>query len=255
MAHSSLCQAAGVFVDKERPEDVESELSTEVGDSDGEQDDMYAATGNLKIPLDLLSMPFAPKETLIIFDWDDTLLPTTWIKQEGLLAATPTLEQAAQLQQLAERIITTLSAAKQRGKVVIITNALQGWVEQSCSLFMPSLLQYLQDVDVISARSSFEFEAEHTEWKCMAFAEQVTAFYERSVTQRRNVISLGDALYEQRALTAVTQCVPNCYAKSLKFLERPQVEQLIDEHDIVVASLQDVIDNYDNLDLEVSPEY
>jgi hypothetical protein len=244
---------AGAWADNYRPEDVESELSTEVGDSDGEQVDSVVRTCNSASSFDRLGETFLPKETLIFFDWDDTLLPTTWIEQEGLLVATPTLEQATQLQQLVERVDATLRAAKQRGKVIIITNAMHGWVEQSCSLFMPSLLHHLQDVDVISARSSFEQEAQHTEWKCMAFAEQVTNFYGTSLTQRRNLISLGDALYEQRALHAVTQCVPNCYAKSLKFMEKPHVEQLMDEHDIVVASLQNVIDTDENLDLEVTP--
>lgn len=254
MAQSSACQATGTGAENYRPEDVESELSTEVGDSDGEQIDSVVRTCNSASSLDRLGETFSPKETLILFDWDDTLLPTTWIEQEGLLVATPTSEQATQLQHLAERVDATLRAAKQRGKVTIITNAMHGWVEQSCSLFMPSLLHYLEEFEVISARSSFEHEAQYTEWKCMAFAEQVKTFYGASCTQRRNVLSLGDALYEQRALHAVTQCVPNCYAKSLKFMERPQVEQLIDEHDIVVASLQNIVDIDGNLDLEVAPE-
>lgn len=244
MTHSSLCKASGMPLEKERPEDAVSDLSTETGDSDCEQ-------GTAQV----LSSYFLPTETLIICDWDDTLCPTTWLELEGLFVAAASAEQTAQLLQLSERVDVTLNAAKQRGKVVIITNALQGWVEQSCSQFMPALLHHLQDIDVISARSSFEHVAQHVEWKCMAFADQVKAFYGTSVTQRRNLISLGDALHEQRALTAVTQCVPNCCAKSLKFMEKPHVVQLIDEHDMVVASLQDVIDNGDNLDLEVSPEF
>lgn len=255
MAYSSSYQAADTFPEKERPEDVESELSTEVGDSDFEQDGSVVRTCSSTSSFDMLSKPFSTKETLILFDWDDTLFPTTWIVQEGLMAAMPTTTQAAQINHLAQRVDATLAAAKQRGKVVIITNAMKGWVEQSCSLFMPSVLRHLQDVDVISARSSFEWEAQQMDWKCMAFAEQMKAFYGASVTQRRNVISLGDALYEQRALAAVTQCVPNCYAKSLKFMDKPQIQQLIDEHDMVVASLECIIDTDDNLDLEVSTEH
>merc|ERR1719162_388400 len=52
-------------------------------------------------------------KTIMIFDWDDTVLPTTWLKLQGLdldKLSIPNEEQMAQLKTLAERGAETLEA-------------------------------------------------------------------------------------------------------------------------------------------------
>jgi len=250
MVLQSACRAADSL--QELTQDVESELSTELGSEHSESDH---ETGDCTLKV---SNSFTTAETLIIFDWDDTLFPTTWLQREGCLedeSVPISTSQAAQLQLLSEHVKATLDLAKARAKVVIVTNAQEGWVDLSCSKFMPALQHSLRGVDVMSARSSFEQEHKHFEWKCLAFAKQVKDFYGTCPSgHRRNILSLGDSLHEQRALTSVTQCVPNCLAKSIKFMEKPEVQQLIDEHEILIGVLQDVIDDEGSLDLEVGTE-
>merc|ERR1711924_5074 len=101
--------------------------------------------------------PVGDVETLILFDWDDTLFPTSWLLQRGLLerpmpARTPSREERVQLQRMAEHARDTLAMALQIGKVVIVTNGEEGWVEMSCEEFLPSLIDMLQKVDIVSAR-------------------------------------------------------------------------------------------------------
>merc|ERR1712224_21146 len=155
-------------------------------------------------------------------------------------------EQKAHLEQLALCVSRTLDMAVQVGHVVIVTNAETGWVEQSCEAFMPSLIGKLQRVDIVSARSTYEphGEREPSEWKRRAFVREVEFFYGDRPKQQRNIISLGDSLHEQSALVFVTHGVENCCGKSLKFIERPTIHQMIYQHEFLSDCFIDVVEHH-----------
>jgi len=198
-------------------------------------------------------------ESLLIFDWDDTLCPTSWLKDQGLMedGAQPSEEQWTILQQLAGRVHQTLEMATQVGHVVIVTNAQQDWVQFSCAVWMGAVADVLQKVDVVSARSTYEHCAQDpSEWKRLAFEQEVSLLYGSVIDgQARNIVSFGDALHEQRALASVTKGVPDCCGKSLKFLESPSAEQLIEEHDFVNKVFLDVLEHNGDLDVEIGTDY
>lgn len=94
-----------------------------------------------------------------MFDWDDTLLCSSWLAQNGLRLDHPEVIPTAtvkQLELLASSVIALLARARTYGKVMIITNAETGWVELSCKRFMPDVFPHLADLDIYSARSNFE---------------------------------------------------------------------------------------------------
>jgi hypothetical protein len=102
---------------------------------------------------------FAALFAVIIFDWDDTLLSSSWLATNGLRLDEPEVVPPAamkQLSQLEASVIVLLERALEFGHVTIITNAETGWVELSARKFMPGVLGVLQRVHVMSARSSFE---------------------------------------------------------------------------------------------------
>ena len=90
-----------------------------------------------------------PKQhnSIIIFDWDDTLLPTTFLTPGG--------------------IFDELTEAVEKGNVHIITNAGRGWVEYSAKRFYPSILPILSKIKIISARRQYEkvFPGNSRQWK------------------------------------------------------------------------------------------
>jgi len=199
--------------------------------------------------------PFAAEETIMIFDWDDTLLPSTWLTERGLIRdedPAPTATQRAMLGRLAGQVSRTLAVAKRHGKVVIVTNAEEGWIEASCRKFMPSLCQALEGVSTISARSSYEQQgvASPFEWKYLAFEHEIGKFCETLVADgRRNVISLGDSAHERDALIRVTERIWNCCTKSVKLVERPAVEQLFKQHRLMRGCFRHIVNHEGNLDL------
>eukprot|EP00437_Effrenium_voratum_P000028 CAMPEP_0181430848 /NCGR_PEP_ID=MMETSP1110-20121109/17936_1 /TAXON_ID=174948 /ORGANISM="Symbiodinium sp., Strain CCMP421" /LENGTH=261 /DNA_ID=CAMNT_0023554179 /DNA_START=52 /DNA_END=837 /DNA_ORIENTATION=+ len=204
-------------------------------------------------------------EALLLFDWDDTLLPTSWIHEQGWLNEEGDLvspadeiilnrQQQVLLQELEVKVEQTLLTAMGYGRVVIVTNAMEGWVETSCAAFLPGLRPLLDELDIVSARA---FEGVGidgpAEWKRRAFAEIMEAAFAEGGS-RPNVLSIGDSVYEQDAIKAATKCMPNCSSKSLKLLESPDIQQLIEEHDLLFHHLDTAVAHEDQLELEVAPE-
>jgi len=194
-------------------------------------------------------------ESLIIFDWDDTLFPTTWLQQHDYFDKGVALSNAkeARLESMANRARVTLQMALQVAKVVIVTNAEQGWVQSSCKKFMPSLVSLVKTIEIVSARTTYEgVTKDMTEWKRMAFQEEVELFYGPDQDgQQRNIVSLGDSMHEMRALKSVTDGIPNCWGKSIKFWDYPSIQQLIDQHDLLVTTLLDVVEDNGHVDVEI----
>jgi len=202
--------------------------------------------------------PFSTEDTLLIFDWDDTILPSTWVQSQELSLqadSIPTEEQFACLNSLSRRAYITLETAKRLGTVVFITNAETGWIELSCKKFMPSLLPLLKDVKLLSARSTYESAAYRSPsaWKAMAFEDEIQDFCSQRVMstpdQRLNLISFGDSQHEREALFRATSELPQCCRKSLKFLDQPSWAVLARQHEFVSAYFQQIVDHDATMDL------
>ena len=77
---------------------------------------------------------------LIIFDWDDTLMCTSYLTPNGYLDETVALSQRTRVKITAlERCVQNLlSISLDKGDVYIVTNAEEGWVEYSAKRFFLS---------------------------------------------------------------------------------------------------------------------
>jgi hypothetical protein len=243
-----------------KAEDSESEPSTEFASDGSASECSEEDCGSSFLT------PFSSEETLLIFDWDDTLLPTTWIEKQGLRLDGPMLteDQEQELQCMAEQAKETLQAAKLLGEVILVTNAEHGWVELSCQKFMPGLCDSLQDVRIFSARSAYEHRgvAQPSEWKYLAFQHELARFCDKeqlsasgeadaleATARRRNVISIGDSPHEREALIRVTAHMPDSCVKAVKLMARPEVQQLCQEHQLIGGCFADLVNHEGNLDL------
>eukprot|EP00913_Durusdinium_trenchii_P031193 g29209.t1 len=150
-------------------------------------------------------------ETLFIFDWDDTVLPSSWVQGQGLRLddsseVLPWHRQ--QLSKVAAAAAETLRLAKQLGTVVLITNAERGWIELSCQKFLPTLFPALESVKVLSARTTYESScvASPLDWKVNAFAAEVARIYGNG-DRRKNVLSLGDRPFACKKVSKFAVCM------------------------------------------------
>lgn len=198
--------------------------------------------------------------TTIIFDWDDTLLPSSWLSVKGLRLDYPAQlphDVIDELETHQESVCAVLKKAAQCGTVVIITNAETGWVELSAQRFMPRVAPLLHQFCVFSARSNFEptFPDSPLDWKLAAFKKLVeeTRPIDTVVGSLElphySVISFGDSTHERDAVRKVTAGLRNTYCKSVKFVERPNLEQLRREVDLVRNCLDYISGCESDLDL------
>jgi len=99
------------------------------------------------------------EHTIIFFDWDDTLLCSSFLMELNITLNTDSkiiYEHWKNLDLLSNSIIDILKSAKTLGEVVILTNAEECWVQMSAQKFMPELVPILQTIPIISARSTYE---------------------------------------------------------------------------------------------------
>ena len=165
--------------------------------------------------------PGIETSTLILLDWDDTLLPTTWLSQMScggpvldLKLADTSAESLARCEAQALRL---LDACCMHAHVVITTNSEKGWVESSGSKFMPKVASRLINarVPIFSAQAAFRSPGSRLEhdvvdtWKRKAFHALLCEFARQQRCNKRfggdrgvkgcNLLSIGDSEFERDA--------------------------------------------------------
>jgi len=195
-------------------------------------------------------------ETVIIFDWDDTLLASSFLSGKGYRLDTEMekcQEMDQQLRELEHSVITVLTMAVSYGEVHIVTNAETGWVQLSAQKFIPGVVPLLSKVKVLSARSTYEsmFPESPLKWKFYAFQEKLGGLFAECKTSK-NIISFGDSHVEREAVRAVTRGLPNTRTKSVKFAERPSMEQLRRQIELVTNCFQYIHNHEGDLDLQLT---
>jgi hypothetical protein len=131
------------------------------------------------------------KKKLFVFDWDDTLMPTSFLQlpHYRLKISKSFLQPVFQMQLelLEKKIISVFEHIIKcpNAYLYIVTNAIQNWVESSCEHFMPKLAEYLNDIKrdarqnslrcpfkIISAQHRYGRKCkERSGWKICTFSQ------------------------------------------------------------------------------------
>jgi len=183
-------------------------------------------------------------QTVIIFDWDDTLLCTSFLNLRQESAVPPVVECHLRGIETAGRRL--LELAQRLGHTFIITNAMNGWVEYSAAKYVPDLLPVLQKVRVISARGRYEaqYPGEVSKWKIQAFLEVQRQLDSQIIT---NLISLGDSNFEMDAVHIMGKEFAQALIKTIKFRENPSPEELLKQLELVSQKFERIVENARNL--------
>jgi len=171
-------------------------------------------------------------QTFICFDWDDTLFPTTYVRDDlDLDWRTPMRNQrlpqkekdiiTRNLDKCAETACQLIEAAAKRGKVVLVTLARNPWVRDSCNHFFPKVgelinklklpIVYAQDgpqveYDKSAMTSNADIEKHWSMVKGKAITGELQKFYSQYEGQSwKNVISIGDSDFERLGTMAATR--------------------------------------------------
>jgi hypothetical protein len=165
---------------------------------------------------------------IIIFDWDDTLLPTSFITKGGCfyedMQISPSDEK--KISELENLVLELLNETIEKGTVYIITNAGLEWVNYSARRFYPKIIPILEKIKIVSARGEYEklYPGNSRQWKIEAFLMLQKTVDLKLVT---NIICLGDSLFEMEAGRILASRFTEAFIKTIKFRETPKLDELI----------------------------
>jgi len=171
------------------------------------------------------------KNTMFILDWDDTLFPTSWASKNKLDLLNPYIRDryVVHFQELDRTLSAFLTNLSKYGKIIIVTNAVKEWVNQS-SIVIPQTYNILKKIDIVSARTLFYLHSNSImDWKKLTFKNIVEKEYRKKKVM--NIISIGDAEYEHQALVGLTTTNMDKikYLKSFRLLRDPDHDNIIDQ--------------------------
>jgi len=206
------------------------------------QDDQVRLKFLQKLSYERVWLPKAQRppshQTLIIFDWDDTLVCSSYLNQMDGMRAPAAVEQ--QLNACERGSAQLLRLAQSLGQTLIITNAQEGWVETSAEMWCPSLLPLLQKIRVVSARSRYEdvYPMDPMKWKIETFRDVQREFDSTVIT---NLVSLGDSEYEMEAARLMAKEFQQSSIKLVKFTDRPNPQELLRQLQLMIEELECVV--------------
>jgi len=197
-------------------------------------------------------------KTLIIFDWDDTLFPTSWLVQNNInLSDEQTRNKYIILFTRLDTLINQLLIiAMKHGKVIIVTNAVNKWIELSLNMLPNTKKLIHNNIDVISARELYQ--EKHPDqmglWKRLVFQNYVNDHFKTHPLQ--NIISIGDAEHEFNALIELYNAhsvVKKRILKTVRFIKDPTFESLLDQLNVFKNCLVQIIRSKKHMDLVFKP--
>ena len=159
--------------------------------------------------------------TIIIYDWDDTLFPTSYIHDKMPVNTTD-------MELLEDKNIKLIELSRQLGQTIIITNASTLWIYNSAEEYMPNLYKYIKynNIPIISAReyATGLHITDYLQWKDITFYNTIKRLSTQS--HINNILSVGDAVYERNALMKYgrfinTRTDHTTYIKTIKYIDRP----------------------------------
>ena len=208
---------------------------------------------------------------MIIFDWDDTLFPTTAIiknkhfdNNSSKICAEQLYNLGFKLYQLLNKYIFTFGS----NNIFIITNGKNGWIEQSlniiskqfkqlintdCGLFefecnpfeaISGLLAFFR-ICCISAQYLYckQHPNDTRKWKELAFKNYAIIHFGMSSEKTNIILSIGDSDDEYLASKKCVEHLNNNYSynnyktfniQTIKLQHKPSLDILINEWDVLI---------------------
>jgi hypothetical protein len=197
----------------------------------------------------------SPDDTTIFFDWDDTFLASSWLIKNGysMRNVGPINQEFLEMgETLSIAVKLIMIEAMKFGRVVIVTNATDGWINFSCKAFMPAILPVISSVTLVSAqaRYGYMYPGSLVDWKRYTFQDVLKA-ETRPVGKIRNLISIGDGIAEKIALQALKGDILGStnIVKSIKFLDKPSIKQLTEQLEKLRYILKDIVHHPLSIDI------
>eukprot|EP00484_Ammonia_sp_Unknown_P030306 CAMPEP_0197034136 /NCGR_PEP_ID=MMETSP1384-20130603/12332_1 /TAXON_ID=29189 /ORGANISM="Ammonia sp." /LENGTH=417 /DNA_ID=CAMNT_0042464021 /DNA_START=103 /DNA_END=1356 /DNA_ORIENTATION=+ len=203
--------------------------------------------------------------TLVIFDWDDTLHPTSALNESGCKLD---MEEVRKFCLFVYETLLTMIRLYGSSNIYIVSNADKLWIEKCLNQLSGGYfvniyhLISLYDIQIISAKNEFSsrYPNDSTKWKQLAFEHLVKEHYLKynqklylhhienqhndSCLQKKakqfSVVCIGDSQHEYIAskrvihrLNAEKPDEKKILLHRIKLLQNPSLKQLIEQYSLI----------------------
>jgi hypothetical protein len=206
---------------------------------------------------------------IIIFDWDDTLFPTSWLNTNDIKLNEENVNVTYKIyfQELDKSIYNLLKSYNKISTIYIVTNASMKWIKASLNtLPLTRKLIIKENIRIISSRDMYSKKNNSiTEWKLNTFESIINndlknIFAIKNKEIILNIISMGDAVYEYIALVNLHDILKkkidekkniNFYLKNIRFKHQPNFDFIIEQIDLVNKNKFQIINEKNYIDKEI----
>lgn len=182
-----------------------------------------------------------PHQTLLIFDWDDTLFPTSFICSMDPSKLQNDSHIRASLHKLDKLVSRLLQKSLRVGIAFIVTNAMKEWVENSSKTYLPITHELINTnrILVISAREDYEslYPKDQRQWKFESFLD-LKEILQPSVPT--NIICVGDSDIEHEAALNICKNLDQAIVKTIKLKQQPRIEELAKQHAAILEKFESI---------------
>ena len=179
--------------------------------------------------------------TLFIFNWDDTLLCTSYLQKNKNL----TKKEKDQMKICENELYELINNTLLKGKIFLITNLDMTNIETSIIKYYPSLHSRLNEVDIISTNSNLD---NNTNWKISAFVEN-----QKNVNNDiiKNIICFTDYYVQDNIVKILRKIYPYAIIKVIKFKESPDPYELGKQFILVNQKFNDIYNEKRDLFIKI----
>lgn len=176
------------------------------------------------------------ESNIIILDWDDTLMCTSF-----LLAKNKNFNEAEkeEVKKLGVKVKELLSLCKTFGHVLVITNSTRAWVFSTAEKYLKIEGEFFRDIYVFSTREKFAGRYPIHLWKSKAYCE-----IDQQIKKSKSVLCIGDNVNDVEEGKKLKKKFPSLSVATVKFMSTPQspatiineIDQLINNVDKLICS-------------------
>lgn len=158
---------------------------------------------------------------IYVFDFDDTLFPTTFYGKHNCAI---NKDRYSGVFQNIEKSINNLFDACDKADIYVLSNGSSEWINNCIDLYCPTIRYRIKDI--ISARDKYEnkFPDNIVMWKTYALIDIISS------TKMTDVIFVSDLIIDFESVDLVKKCYNSINIITVKFIEQPEYWQLIKQH-------------------------
>jgi len=204
------------------------------------------------------------RKNLVIWDWDDTIFPTSCFKTKQDQKDPLFLFKLRTLASFTEEVFEALIALYGASNIVIVTNASANWIDDCLrtetvhSIYghFRSLIEKKRIATISAADPSITKlhpKSPH-KWKEVAFDRLFAEHFDRSndagQSEMRCITSIGDSLYEWNASDRASRWMARRVLNRLRLRPTPSIDDMIEQFKAIAARVEDFGATTDAIELD-----